>query len=55
MNDDFKFEIERQSNILIKAENKEQKQRAIIIFFVFLEIGLSTVTTSGQKVETVFI
>jgi len=32
--DDFKFEIEHQSNILIKAENKEQRERAIIMLVI---------------------
>ena len=42
-NDDFKFEIERQSNILIKAENKEQKQRAIIMLLVLTATFIVTI------------
>lgn len=41
--DEFKFEIEHQSNILIKAENKEQKERAIIMLIVLTATFVMTI------------
>ena len=46
--DDFNFEIEHQSNILIKAENKEQRERAIIM------IAILTVTFIMTTLSLVF-
>lgn len=44
-NDDFKVELENQYNILIKAENKEQKKRATIIITILVITLCATIIT----------
>ena len=50
--DDFKFEIEHQSNILIKAENKEQRQRALVMITVLTATFLITIISLVFSVKS---
>jgi hypothetical protein len=50
--DDFKFEVEHQSNILIKAENKEQRQRALVMLTVLTATFLITIISLVFSVKS---